>query len=97
MIQASPEGGIVLSVRVIPRAPRSGVAGTRANMLLVHLHAPPVGGAANRELIDVIAAALDVPRRLVSIVAGDRSRDKRVRVAGIERATAESRLAGGRR
>jgi hypothetical protein len=68
------------------------VAGTRGDALLVRLHAPPVEGAANDELIQVIAAALSVPKRAVSIVSGERSRQKRVRVVGIDATTAASRL-----
>ena len=81
-------------MRVIPRAAKSGLAGTRGDALLVRLNAPPVEGAANAELIEVIATALHVPKRVVSIVGGDRSRQKRVLVAGIDAATAEARLAG---
>ena len=91
MIQ-STAGGIIIDVRVIPRAAKSGVAGTRGDALLVRLNAPPVEGAANAELIDVVAAALDVPRRSVAIVAGERSRSKRVRVAGIDAETAANKL-----
>jgi hypothetical protein len=91
MIQSAP-GGVVIDVRVIPRAGRSGLAGTRGEAVLVRLHAPPVEGAANAELIEVIAKVLDVPRAAVSIVGGERSRQKRVRVAGIDVATATMRL-----
>jgi uncharacterized protein (TIGR00251 family) len=92
LIESTPQG-IVLTVRVIPRAGRSGVAGTRDGALLVRLNAPPVDGAANEELIEVLAGLLDVPKRAVTIVAGDRSRSKRVRVTGIDAGTARSRLA----
>ena len=84
--------GVVIAVRVIPRAGRSGIAGVRDNAILVRLAAPPVDGAANEELIEVIAGALEVPKRAVTIVAGDRSRRKRVRVDGISEADAASRL-----
>ena len=84
---------VVISVRVIPRAARSGVAGRRGDAWLVRLHAPPVEGAANDELIDVIARALAVPTRSVSIASGERSRQKSVRVSGIDAATAAARLA----
>lgn len=73
----------MIAVRVVPRAGRSGIAGTRDGALLVRLNAAPVEGAANAELIEVIAKALDVPRRAVTIASGERSRQKRVRVAGI--------------
>jgi uncharacterized protein (TIGR00251 family) len=86
------DAGIVLRVRVIPRAGKSGIAGTRDDAVLVRLNAPPVEGAANAELIAVIASALDVPARAVTIVAGARSRHKRVRIDGISAAHAASRL-----
>jgi uncharacterized protein (TIGR00251 family) len=71
------------SVRVIPRAGKPGVAGKRGEALLVRLNAPPVDGAANAELIDLLAGLLHVPRRAVVIVAGERSRTKRVRIEGV--------------
>jgi hypothetical protein len=74
---------VILDVRVIPRASRPGLAGTRDGAVLVRLSAPPVEGAANAELIQVLAKALDVPKRQVTIVAGERSRLKRVRVEGL--------------
>jgi hypothetical protein len=93
MLQPLPDG-ILITVRVIPRAGKSAIAGTRGEALLVRLQAPPVDGAANEELIAVIAKQLGVPKRAVTIVAGERSRQKRVRVAGIDAATAATKLLG---
>jgi uncharacterized protein (TIGR00251 family) len=70
-----------LTVRVIPRASRSGIAGTRDGALLVRLQSPPVEGAANAELVEVLAKAFDVPKRDVSIESGQRSKLKRVSIA----------------
>lgn len=75
----------LLEVRVVPRAGRSGIAGVREGALLVKLAAAPVDGAANAELIAVLAEALGVPKRSLEIVSGERSRSKRVRVAGLDR------------
>jgi uncharacterized protein len=91
VIESTPEG-VVIAVRVIPRSGRSGVAGTRGGALLVRLNAPPVEGAANDELVEVIAAALGVPRRAVTIVSGERSRTKRVRITGVDADHVASRL-----
>ena len=91
MIESTPEG-VVITVRVIPRAARSGVAGTRDGALLVRLNAPPVDGAANAELIEVVAERLGVARRAVTIIAGEHSRTKRVRVAGIDATRARAVL-----
>jgi uncharacterized protein (TIGR00251 family) len=93
MIEDIAGGGVQIAVRVIPRAAKPGISGTRGGALLVRLRTPPVDGAANLELITVLAAALRVPARAITIVAGERSRQKRVRVAGIDRATAASGLA----
>jgi uncharacterized protein (TIGR00251 family) len=92
MIEVTPDG-VVLSVRVIPRAGRSGLAGIRDDAVLVRLAAAPVDGAANAELIETLADALDVPPRAVSIVSGERSRQKRVRIVGIGAATVEAVVA----
>ena len=94
MIQSIPDG-IIIVIHVIPRARKSGLAGRRGDALLVRLRAVPVEGAANIELVDVIATALQVPKRAVSIVAGEHSRQKRVRVSGIDARTAASRLGMG--
>ena len=72
-----------IDVRVIPRAGRSGFSGLRDGALVVRLAAAPVDGAANDELIALLARALHVPKRDITIVSGERSRSKRVRVAGM--------------
>ena len=82
----------VLDIRVIPRAAKAGVAGTRDGAVLIRLNAPPVDGAANAELIEILAAALGLPRRAITIVAGERARTKRVRVTGIALDAALARL-----
>jgi uncharacterized protein (TIGR00251 family) len=75
--------GVLLSVRVVPRAARAGLAGIREDALLVRLNAAPVEGAANAELIDVLADVLGVPRRALSITVGERSRRKTVLIRGL--------------
>ncbi len=77
---------------MIPRAGRSGFAGLRDGALVVKLAAAPVDGAANDALIDLFATTLKIPKRDITIVAGERSRTKRVRVAGMDRAQVLSRL-----
>jgi uncharacterized protein (TIGR00251 family) len=84
-----------VDIRVVPRAGRSGVAGLRDGAVLVRLAAAPVDGAANEELIAVLAKALDVPRRDIVIVSGERSRLKRLRVADMDRAQVVAILCGG--
>jgi uncharacterized protein (TIGR00251 family) len=84
--------GVTIDVHVIPRARKSEVAGTRGEALLVRLNAQPVDGAANSELIELLATALGLSKRQVSIVSGERSRAKRVRIQGRTAADVERLL-----
>ena len=85
--------GAVIDVRVVPRGGRSTIAGVRDGALLVRLASAPVEGAANEDLITTLAKALDRPRRDLRIVTGERSRTKRVLVAGTTAALILARLA----
>ena len=82
MIRATA-GGVEIEIRVIPRAARSAIAGERVGRLLMRVAAPPVEGAANDAVIDLLAKLLDCPRRAVRIVSGEKSRSKRVAVDGV--------------
>jgi uncharacterized protein (TIGR00251 family) len=84
--------GAILTVKVIPRAGRTAVAGTRDHTLLVRLAAAPVDGAANTALIDLLSETLGVPKRQITIVSGEKSRTKRVKVVGVTAATVQQRL-----
>ena len=74
-----------LTVRVIPRSSKPGIAGIRDGALLVRLQSPPVEGAANDELIQVMAETFGGARRDVEIVVGERSKLKRVALNAVER------------
>jgi uncharacterized protein (TIGR00251 family) len=58
----------------------------------VRLSAPPVDGAANDALVDLLASELSVARRNVTIVSGASSRNKTVAVAGVDVASVEALL-----
>lgn len=72
---------VVLALHVQPGAARTGVAGMHGGALKVRLAAPPVDGKANAELLRFLAEAFGVPRRNVTLVRGETSRAKVVRVA----------------
>ena len=82
-----------LQIRVIPRAGRTAVAGRRGESILIRLAAAPVDGAANDALITLLSDTLGVPRRQITIVSGEKSRDKRVEIAGLDDAAVAARLA----
>ena len=91
MMREGP-GGTVVEVRVIPRAAKSALAGERDGAVLVRLAAPPVDGQANDALLVFLAGVLGVPRRALSIVHGDKARQKRVLVAGMAAAAVAAKL-----
>jgi len=72
--------GVEIPVRVIPRAKRDEVAGERNGAVCVRLTAPPVEGAANKALVELIARAFGVPKADVLLTSGAKSRGKCVRV-----------------
>ena len=74
---------ITFTVRVVPRASRSEIAGEFDGALRVRLAAPPVDGAANRELIRLLARELKVPQNAVDIVTGSASKRKTVRIRNV--------------
>ena len=84
--------GIVFKVQVVPRASRSEIVGEHNGALRVRIAAPPVDGAANEELVRLLARALRVPRSAVEITAGHSAKLKTVRVAGLKLSTIKSLL-----
>jgi uncharacterized protein (TIGR00251 family) len=83
---------VILDIKVIPRAGRTGLAGTRAGSLLIRLAAAPVEGAANSALIDFLSDLLDVPKRSIAILTGTTSRQKRVKITGVTAAAVQERI-----
>ena len=73
---------IAFNIRVVPRASKSEVVGELDGDLKVRIAAPPVDGAANEEIVKLIAKQFSRPRADVEIVRGEASRSKRVRVRG---------------
>lgn len=82
-----------LDVRVTPRASADRVGPVVDGVLEIRVTRPPADGEANRAVLKLVAAALDLaPSRLV-LIAGERGRRKRVRIEGIEAAELARRLA----
>jgi len=67
-------------VYVVPRASRSEVVGEHNGALRVRIAAPPVDGAANEELIRILAKTFGVPKSEISIVSGLKGRSKHVQI-----------------
>jgi len=91
------EAGTAVSVRVVPRAKRSGVVGVHGEALKVRVAAPPVEGKANAALVGHLAEVLGVRASDVAVTAGARGRDKTVHVAGLAPDEVAAALAAARR
>ena len=81
-IQDTPAGAS-FAVKVHPRARKNAITGEVGEALKVSLTAPPIEGRANEACIEFFANVLKVPRASITIAAGQNSRNKVVRVAGL--------------
>jgi uncharacterized protein (TIGR00251 family) len=82
---ADRDGAITIMVRVIPRASRDAIEGAYGDSLKVRLTAPALENRANEALCRLLAERLNVQVAAVRIVAGEKSRTKRISIAGITR------------
>jgi uncharacterized protein (TIGR00251 family) len=81
--------GLTFAVRIVPRASRSEIAGEHNGALRIRIAAPPVAGAANRELIRLLARSFKLPQNAVEIISGAASKSKVVHIAGADSARLE--------
>lgn len=81
-----------LELKTIPHAPRDEIAGWLGDALKVKVHAPALEGRANDALLEFLADKLGVHRRDVTLVRGDKSRHKVVRITGLTLAEVKGRL-----
>ena len=82
-----------VQVRVSPRAGRSEIVGRHGEAWKLRVSAPPVDGRANDATLALLAAALAVPPRDLTLLSGAASRDKVVEVQGLGRDEIDGRLA----
>ena len=59
------------------------------------MSAPPVEGAANEALVELLATSLDVPRRSITLASGEHGRVKRLRIEGLTATEVRARLGLG--
>ena len=82
----------LLSVRLTPRAAREKLVAGPDGSYAAHVTAPPVEGAANDALRKLVAKAAGVAPSRVSVVRGQRSRQKVLRVEGVDEAQLRARI-----
>jgi uncharacterized protein (TIGR00251 family) len=86
------DGSVSFKVCVVPRSSKSEIVGEHYRALKVKLTAPPVDGAANAELIKLLARHFRVPRADVQIVGGATSKNKRIKINALSRPEVERSL-----
>jgi hypothetical protein len=80
-VRADPAGALV-TVRVVPRASSTGLAGIHNGAVRLRVQAPPLDGKANAAVLEALAGILGVRPRDLDLISGQRSRTKTVRVHG---------------
>jgi uncharacterized protein (TIGR00251 family) len=88
----APLPSCTLEIKAVPNAPRNAVIGWLGDALKVKVHAPALEGRANEELCEFLADELELPRRAVTVLRGDKSRQKVLRLEGLDLAEAKRRL-----
>ncbi len=73
-----------LALKIIPNAPQNEIVGWLGEALRVKIHAPALEGRANDELLEFLAEKLGLPRRCVTLLRGDKSRQKVVQLEGLD-------------
>ena len=90
--QAKEKGTAVVEVRVQARASKDEVVGEMDGALKMRLRAPAVEGRANEALREFLGQLLKRPKSAVRILAGQRSKTKRVEISGVSAAEIEALL-----
>ena len=85
----TPEG-VILNVRAQPRSSRSDLDGLLGDAVKVRIRCAPVDGKANKELIETLAEAFDLPKSAVVFKSGETSKTKRILLRGITAAQVKS-------
>jgi uncharacterized protein len=75
--------GVLLHLVIQPRASRNEITGVQQRALKIRLTAPPVEGAANKECLRFLAAALDISPSQLQLISGHKARRKTVLIRGL--------------
>lgn len=76
--------GIIIEVKVAPRSSKKAFAGVADNIVKIKLTAPPAGGAANEQLIELLSEHYGIRKSNIVILKGETSRRKTVKIAGVK-------------
>ena len=83
-LQTLPDGNLLLSLYVQPRASRNELAGLHGDSQKLRLTTPPVDGKANKAVISFLAKLLKIPKSAILIRSGFQSRSKKILLSGLD-------------
>ena len=86
------EAATTLKIHLLPRASRDEICGLQGDAIKVKVTAPPIEGKANMALQKFIAKKLHLASSQVEIMAGQRSREKILRISGVTQEDVEKAL-----
>ena len=84
--------GVLLAVKLQPRASRNEIGGAQGGELRIKVTAPPVDSAANEALIELLAEKLGCAKNRVELVRGQTSRHKLIKLHGLNAEQVRSKL-----
>jgi uncharacterized protein (TIGR00251 family) len=90
-LRVQPDG-VLLSIKLQPRASVNQIGEPLGNELRIKVTAPPVDAAANEALLRLMAQTLGCPRGKVELVRGHTSRHKVLKIFGISEQDVTTKL-----
>lgn len=76
--------GVTLLLQVQPCSSRNQLVGLQGDALKIKLTSPPVEGAANKACCAYLAKLFGIAKSSVKLIAGDKSRQKKVLLCGLD-------------
>lgn len=83
MFQTTEKGDVIITLYVIPNAPKNEIVGEYNQALKVKIHAPPVEGKANDEILRFFSKFLNVSKSQIQILKGDKSKLKKILISNM--------------
>jgi uncharacterized protein (TIGR00251 family) len=81
-----------LTIKVIPGASQTKIAGLLGDTVKIRVQAPPEKGKANIAVIDILAKFLGVPAHQITLCSGATSQNKVVEIQGLSSEELASKL-----
>ena len=77
------ESFTILETRITPKGSKNEIIGWREDTLIIKTTSPPIDGAANESIIKIISKQIGIKKSDVSIISGNKSRDKKIKIENI--------------